>query len=43
MPVEISYYKGNNYFAVDNRNYGTKSCAVMKNARACGRARAFFY
>ena len=25
MPVEISYYKGNNYFAVDNRKYGTKN------------------
>ena len=43
MPVEISYYKGNNYFAVDNRKYGTKSSTGMKNARACGRARAFFY
>ena len=30
MPVEISYYKGNNYFAIDNRKYGTKSSTGMK-------------
>jgi hypothetical protein len=35
-------YKGNNYFAVDNRKYGTMTSTAMKNARALTQARAFF-
>ena len=38
----IIEYKGNNYFAVDNRKYGTMSSRGMKNARALTQARAFF-
>ena len=38
----INVHKGNNYFAVDNRKYGTMSSRGMKNARALTQARAFF-